>query len=155
LPALETNYTWEVSVADDRPVWDGMERRGSKRFGVKDATVQYVRGGILSFMNRLSERYYILNLSETGCYFITRQELKQEESLKIIIEAPLAPAPIHLRGRVAWVKKSKDFEAWRVGVEFTKMGDRHKKHLKFVLDNTILRKVDVSTRTYLRDIERL
>ncbi|MHC5039425.1 MAG: PilZ domain-containing protein [Planctomycetota bacterium] len=142
-------------MPEERPAWDGIERRTYKRFGVKDATVQYVRGGLLSFMNRVSERYYLLNLSVSGCYFITRQQLCEGESLKLQLEAPLAPAPIHIRGKVAWVRKSKDFEAWRVGVEFTKMGEKHRKHLKFVLDNTILRKVDVSTRAYLRDIERL
>jgi Tfp pilus assembly protein PilZ len=114
-----------------------------------------VRGGIFSFMNPLSERYYLLNLSLDGCYFITRSPLKEGETLKLSIEAPLAPAPISVKGRVAWVRKSKDFEAWRVGIEFGKIPEKHRKHLSFVLDNTILRKVDVSTRTYLRDIERL
>gem|GEM_PF-2034669 len=138
-----------------KPGWDGTERRAGKRFGVKDATVQYTRGGVLSFLNRLSERYYLLNLSMGGCYFITRQPLKQGESLKLVIEAPLSTSPIHVRGQVAWVKKSREFEAWRVGVQFTRMGEKHGKQLKYVLDNTILKKVDVSTRAYLRDIEKL
>ena len=142
-------------MGEEQPAWDGTERRQTKRFGVKDATVQFQRGGLLSFINSLSERYYLLNLSLEGCYFITRSALKEGESLKLTIEAPLAPSPIQARGRVAWVRKSKDFEAWRVGVEFGRLGDKHRKHLQFVLDNTILRKVDVSTRTYLRDIERL
>jgi c-di-GMP-binding flagellar brake protein YcgR len=142
-------------VGEDRPAWDGVDRRKGKRFGVKDATVTYVRGGLFSFLNPLSERYYLLNLSLEGCYFITRSALKEGESLKLTIEVPLAPTPIQARGRVAWVRKSKDFEAWRVGVEFNRLSEKHRKHLQFVLDNTILRKVDVSTRTYLRDIERL
>lgn len=142
-------------MAQDEPAWDGVERRANKRFGVKDASVQYVRGGLLSFVNRPSRRYYLLNLSMDGCYFISQEPLNQGELLKLSIEAPMAGTPLQARGRVAWVRKSKDFEAWRVGVEITKISDRHRKALKFVLDNTILKKVDVSTRTYLRDIERL
>jgi c-di-GMP-binding flagellar brake protein YcgR len=139
----------------ERPAWDGTDRRIDKRFGVKDASVQYVRGGWLSFLNSASRRYYLLNLSMGGCHFITQEELREGEPLKLTIEAPLAQAPLQAGGKVAWVKKSKDFEAWRVGVEFLRMSEKNRRSLKFVLDNTILKKVDVSTRTYLRDIEHL
>jgi len=139
----------------EHPAWDRSDRRGEKRFGVKDAAVRYVRGGWLSFLNAASRRYYLLNLSLGGCHFIAMEELKEGEPLKLLIEAPLAPAPLQASGRVAWVKKSKDFEAWRVGVEFLRMAEKHRRSLKFVLDNTILKKVDMSTRTYLRDIEHL
>ena len=135
--------------------WDGNDRRSAKRFGVKDAAVQYTRGGVLSFLNSPSRRYFLLNLSAGGCYFISQEELREGETLKMVIEAPHASSPIHASGKVAWVRKSREFEAWRVGIEFSKMSDSARKALKFVLDNTILKKVDVSTRAYLRDIEKL
>jgi hypothetical protein len=135
--------------------WDGTERRVHPRFGIKSSSVKYRKAGLLRFLNAFSPRYLIINISLGGLYFITKEKLAPGTRLELVIEAPLAAVPITASGRVVWGKKSADFEAWRVGVQFTKLGDRSRKLLRHVLDNTVIKKVDISTSIYLKEIERL
>lgn len=135
--------------------WDGTERRAHVRYGVKGSSVQYRKAGLLAFLNAFSPKYLLLNLSLGGLYFIARDELRPGARLDLVLEAPLAAVPIRARGRVVWNRKSSDHRAWRTGVRFLGLSERNRKLLRHVLDNTVIRKVDVSTSIYLKEIERL
>jgi len=136
-------------------MWTGTERRKNKRYGVKNSTVRYLRAGALSFLANYSDRYLLLNISESGLHFITRDQLPVGGALKIQLEFPTLDNPIKVKGKVIWDVKSKEHNAYRTGVKITSISDKGKRFLRHVLDNTLLDNVKVSTGTYLKEIERL
>jgi len=135
--------------------WDGNERRAHTRYGVKDSSVSYRKGGLFAFLNAFSPKYLVINISQGGLYFISQEQLKPGTRLSLVVEAPLAAVPMRAQGRVVWNRKSAGHEAWRTGVQFTRMADRSLKILKHVLDNTVIKRVDISTGIYLKEIEKL
>ncbi len=136
-------------------IWDGTERRAHGRFGVKNSSVSYRKSSLFFFARTFSPRYLVINISQGGLYFISKERLDPGTKIELSIEAPMAAAPISAAAKVVWSRKSADHEAWRTGVKFVKIGDRGGKMLKHVLDNTVIRKVDISTSIYLKEIEKL
>lgn len=132
-----------------------MERRRWKRYGVKDGVIRYRKGGILSFLNPPSPRYLIINISEGGVCFITRDSLAPGHRISFSITAPKLAVPIHGRAKVIWSKKSKELDAYRVGVMFTRLSRRARTQLKNLLDSTVLDSISITTKVYLREIEKL
>ncbi len=136
-------------------MWDGNEQRQTKRYGVKNSTVRYLKTGALSFLANFSDRYLLLNVSLGGLHFITRDQLAKGTQLKLQLEFPQLENPLKIKGKVIWSQKSKEHDAFRTGVLITSIGDKGKRLLRHVLDNTLLDNVKVSTGTYLKEIERL
>lgn len=134
--------------------WNGVERRSKKRYGVKNSTVKYRKGAFVLFAPA-SDNLLLLNVSETGCHFITKEDLELGQKLSLTIEAPRMAAAAHVKGRVVWARKSEDQHAYRVGVDFDPPSDTMKKRLKSLLDNAVLENVEVSTRVVLKEIEKL
>lgn len=138
--------------------WDKKERRRHKRYGVKDCTVQYKLVPLLGleFLINISERYLVLNISQGGVHFITKEEFKERARVLLIIKAPLLKDEIiRVSGRVVWTRKSTDANAYHVGVEFVSMGKSNRNRLRVLLDNAVLDKIDLSTRIYLKEVEKL
>jgi hypothetical protein len=136
--------------------WDGVERRRFKRYGVRSSTVRYGTGGILSSLANLGQKYLILNISEQGFKFITKDPMNAGDKLKLQIEAPtINKTPFKAQGRVVWVMRSQTQDVWHVGVEFTKIKGKYEGILKTLVDSAVLEKVDISTTMYLREIKRL
>ena len=135
--------------------WDGKDRRRKKRYAVKNSTMRYRKGGLLSFLFPASPKYLLLNFSETGCHFITREELHPGLTIRLSIEAPNVRGTIAAAARVIWCRKSEEINAYRVGTELTSIGGHSKALLKNLLDSAILENVEISTKIYLKEIERL
>ncbi|MEK7470082.1 MAG: PilZ domain-containing protein [Planctomycetota bacterium] len=135
--------------------WDGQERRKRKRFGVRGCTLRHKRGGLLSFLGLYGERLIALNLSETGCHFISRLPLPEGMSIAVQIEAPQIGDKINAGGRVVWCQKSTEHDAHHVGVEFQSIAKSSKVQLKILLDNSVLEKIEITTKVYLKEIEKL
>jgi len=135
--------------------WDGKERRARKRFAVKNSTLRYRGAGFLSFLFPPSSKYLLLNFSEGGCHFITREELAEGRSIRVLIEAPNIKGTIGGDARVVWCRKSEEINAYRVGCRFAGLAGRSKALLKNLLDSAILENVEISTKVYLKEIERL
>ena len=135
--------------------WDGQERRGKKRFGVRGATVQHRKAGALGFLDNFSPRYLILNVSESGLHFITKDALKEGSGHSLRLQAPPLEEPIAAKAVVVWCRKSTEHDAFRVGMSFTALSDGERLRLKGVLDNAILDKVDMTTKQFLKEIEKL
>lgn len=135
--------------------WDGKERRRRKRYAVKNSALRYRRGGPIWFVMPASPKYLVLNFSEVGCHFITREELAPGQSLRLAIEAPNVRGTIAAPARVVWCRKSEEINAYRVGVEFGSLASRSRAVLKNLLDSAILENVEISTKVYLKEIERL
>ena len=136
-------------------VWKGKERRSKKRYGIKNSTLRYRRGGLLSILRAHSPRYLLLNVSETGCHFITKEELGEGEPISLSLEAPKLTGTIRVRGEVIWCRKSEDINAYRVGIKLGNLGGRSHNLLKSLLDSAILENVEISTKVYLKEIEKL
>ncbi len=134
--------------------WDGKERRGKKRYGVKGAVVQYKKASPLSLFTAASGKYLVLNLSETGLEFMTKEPVAEGKRLNFYLEAPKVHGTIRAGGRVIWVKQSQNQEAYRVGASL-KLSGRSRSLVKAVLDNAVIDSVEISTRVYLKEIERL
>ncbi|MBI5367689.1 MAG: PilZ domain-containing protein [Planctomycetes bacterium] len=135
--------------------WDGVERRGKKRFGVKGASVQHRSAGLLGWMENFSPRYLVLNLSESGLHFITKSDLREGAVLALRLQAPPLEEPIGAKARVVWCRKSQEHNAFRVGMAFLRLSEGERQRLKGVLDNAILDKVDMTTKQFLKEIEKL
>jgi len=136
--------------------WDGVERRRHKRYGVKSSTVRYSGGGVLSMLANLGQKYLILNISEGGLKFITKEPLNAGDKLRLNIEAPtIIKAPVKVKSHAVWVKRSATQDVWHVGVTFDKIKRKYEGILKTLVDSALMDKVDISTSMYLREIKRL
>ncbi len=135
---------------------DNKERRRHKRYGIKGCTVQYKPASLLRFFNLPSERFLVLDLSPHGVHFITKESFKKGTKLLLNISAPLLKDEIiQAKGHVVWIKKSKELDAYSIGLEFTSLSKPDQNRLKFLVDNAVMDKIDVSTRIYLKEVEKL
>jgi hypothetical protein len=134
--------------------WDGKERRAKKRYGVKGAVVRYKGSSPIAFLSASSPRYLILNLSETGLEFMTKEPIEEGAKLSFSLEAPRVHGTIRGRGEVIWVKPSKNQEAFRVGAAI-RLSGRSLTLARAILENAVIDSVEISTRVYLKEIERL
>lgn len=135
--------------------WDGTERRRHKRYGVKDSSVKYRRAGALSLFTNYSDRLLLLNFSESGIHFITKEDLPPGQKIHILLEFPKISTALKLTARIIWTRKSTEHDAFRTGVEIVAMADKPRKLLRHVQDNTLLDNVKISTGMYLKEIKRL
>ena len=135
--------------------WDGTERRNIKRYGVKDSSVQYCRSGLFSFFRNYSDRYLLLNISENGLHFITKDELSTGDGYNFHIQFRSLGYPLRISGRVVWTRKSIEHDAYRTGIQITGISVKSRRVLRHILDNTLLDNVKISTGTYLKEIKRL
>lgn len=137
-------------------IWDGIERRTKKRYGIRNSTVRYRKGsGPLALLAGQSPTYLLLNVSEQGCHFISKEQIPPGTMVSLTIDAPRLPRTIPLAGRVIWTQKSAEVDAFRTGVTFTRVPGKAKPILKTLLDNAILDNVEISTRVYMKEVERL
>lgn len=135
--------------------WDGTERRKKKRFGVRGCTLRFKRGGIMAFLGMYGDKLLCLNVSETGCHFISKEALSPGMAIAVQLEAPQAGDKVSASGRVVWCHKSAEFDAHHVGVEFQSIGKSSRIQLKVLLDNAVLEKIEITTKVYLKEIEKL
>lgn len=134
--------------------WDGIERREHKRFGLKRLGIQYVKGGLFAFLTGYSDKYLVLNISEGGLYFMTKQELSTGNTIHFRIESAEG-AKVKASGVVVWAQKSVDHDAFKVGVRYKGLSAGNRRRLRNLLDSAVLDKIDVSTTIYMREVERL
>jgi len=135
--------------------WDGKERRQKKRYGIKSSTLRYRKGGLLAILMPPSPRYLLLNVGESGAHFITKEELAAGQPLRLSMEAPAVKGSIVVAAEIVWTRKSEEINAFRVGVRFKPFSEGARRKLKTVLDGAILENVEISTKVYIKEIERL
>jgi hypothetical protein len=134
--------------------WSGRERRKKKRYGLRDSLVRYKRGGLFSPFRGLSPSYLLLNFSKTGCHFISKEDPGPETALDLRVEVPGRGA-LGAKGFVAWSRKSDRLDAYRIGVRFTRVTGRSRILLQKLLDSALLENIDITTKVYLKEIEKL
>ncbi len=77
------------------------------------------------------------DLSCEGLRFTDTQEIRQGSLLELKLDIPDTHNPVHINGKVAWVKRlsTEDSSPFEVGVEFTKIEEDNKNtFLKYLCD---------------------
>jgi c-di-GMP-binding flagellar brake protein YcgR len=125
--------------------------RDHSRYRIKGGTVQYKPVHFLGLFSRPSKRHLILDISQDGVQFVTREEFKKEAMLSLDISAPgLDEKVIHVQGRVAWVRKAPGLEAYGVGIKFDSMEQPELNKLKSLIDRNNLNKTKISDSVHLK-----
>jgi hypothetical protein len=135
--------------------WDGAERRGHRRYGVKGSTLRWRPGAPLGWVSPASVPHILIDLCPVGCRFISKRELSPGRSLSIAIEAPPARAPVRASGRVAWSRRSEELDAWHTGIALKPRNAASAERLKIVLDGAVLERIEITTRRYLKEMGKL
>jgi Tfp pilus assembly protein PilZ len=107
-------------------VYIGQELRRFKRFNYK------VNITILLPKNKTHESQTI-DISRGGVCFTSQRLFKTDQQLRIKLQLPHRRKPLHIKGRVAWIKKvaelPKGEDRYKVGLEFIAMNSNDKKIL--------------------------
>ena len=135
--------------------WDGQERRENKRYGVKKLGIQYSKTRLLSFLGNFSEKYLVINISESGLYFMTREDIAIDQKIFIKLGSPNIDSQISAGVEVVWTTKSSEHDAYKIGAKFVKLSEKNQKRLRKLLEEAVLDKIDFSTSIYLREVDRL
>lgn len=136
--------------------WDAVERRKHKRLGIKGCIVQYKSAKCFGIFSMLSNRYLVLNISPIGLSFISKEEFELGDKLFLFVTAPLLNGNIiRVNGRVIWTKESPQYHAYRIGIKLLSPVRRARQRLKIILDNALLDQINISTRVYLKEIDKL
>ncbi|NQT47085.1 MAG: PilZ domain-containing protein [Candidatus Omnitrophica bacterium] len=79
------------------------------------------------------------DISALGTRFQTKQKLDENKALEMKLELPDTPNPVHVKGKVAWVRKAglEDGAPQEVGIEFIKIEEDNKNTLLKYLCDTI------------------
>ncbi|MFH1231762.1 MAG: PilZ domain-containing protein, partial [Planctomycetota bacterium] len=82
----------------------GEERRVHKRYTIMGCTIQYKPDTFFIFFSKTSKKYMVLDISQSGIQFVTREKFKEQTRLLLNIIAPtLNKETINIKGRVVWV----------------------------------------------------
>jgi Tfp pilus assembly protein PilZ len=132
------------------------ERRIHKRYTVMGCTIRYKTDSFFSRFTGVSQKYMVLDVSQSGIQFITKQKFKEQTPLFLNISAPgLNKDTIHIKGRVAWIRKSSALHIYGVGVEFVNMAEAERAKLQFLIDDTVITKSKIFDRVHLDKAEKL
>ena len=134
--------------------WDGRERRKQKRYGLRDSLIRFKKSSAGSFFRPFSPRYLLLNFSKKGCHFISREDIFPDQLISLRVEVP-DRGVVNAKGMVVWSKKSDQLDAFRIGVRFTRVTGRSEIVLQKLLDSALLENIDITTKVYLKEIEKL
>lgn len=77
------------------------------------------------------------DLSCEGLRFISKAEIKKGANLELNLDIPNANNPVHINGKVAWIKRlsTVDGSPFEVGIEFVKIEEDNKNtFLKYLCD---------------------
>ena len=135
--------------------WDGRERRAHRRYGVKGSVVRWRPGAPIGWISPASAPHILIDLSTDGCHFVSKAQLPPGKRLSLSIEAPSSRAPARTTGKVAWSRRSEEHDAWHTGVAMRPRTALAATRLKSVLDGAVLDRVEITTRRYLKEMDRI
>lgn len=125
----------------------GEELRRFKRYNIEHCTIQYKPVRFLGLLGKESKKHFIMDISEGGVQFITREDFKLGSRVLLNISAPFLKGEIiKAEGLVRWVRKSQELHVSSIGIEFTviEKGDHEK--LKSLLTSVDMNKIKVATQ---------
>lgn len=100
------------------------ERRRSRRFYIKDCTIQHKRSGLLSVLRSYSqEAAPLVNISLSGTQFLTNARYRVDTSIRMLVHIPGEDEPLHLKGTIVWEGTSANSYTARIGVVFTRTSE--------------------------------
>lgn len=125
---------------------DKKEQRTSKRYSIDGCAVQARESHLLGIFHKLSKKHMVLDISEGGIHFISREVFKEGKQLTLTLTAPFLKGElIEVQGRVARVKNLPGLSAYGVGVKFITLSEPDREKLKVLLENAAQTKGDISS----------
>ncbi|MFH0888133.1 MAG: PilZ domain-containing protein [Planctomycetota bacterium] len=126
------------------------ENRTHKRYSIMGCTIRYKPDTFFSRFSKVSHKYMVLDISQSGMQFITKEKFNKQTPLLLDITAPtLNREIIHIKGRVVWIKASPALHIYGVGVEFINMKEADRLRLQLLLDNAAASKSKISDNVHL------
>lgn len=135
---------------------DKKERRIHKRYTIKGCSIQYKSGNFLNLFSKTSNKYLVLDISQNGLQFITKEHFKKQAHLSLDITAPLLnDKVIHAKGRIAWVRPSIGLDICGIGIEFINMEEEERSKLQLLLDDAATDKDKIPDKVHLDKAEKI
>ena len=113
---------------------EGVDRRRARRVRPRATTVEYGPATLLSFFLRstTSGTLPLVNLSRTGCQFLSRDPLEEDAKLRVNLK-PGGLSPISLTAHVSWCKPVPGKGVFRIGARFAGLSSKVSQSLALVL----------------------
>ncbi|MFH1551019.1 MAG: PilZ domain-containing protein [Planctomycetota bacterium] len=97
-----------------------VDRRRWPRFAVPESEVYVANYIIPRYLRKPKGKpVSLVNISGGGLQFVSRQHMKPEERLCILVKVPAFISYLMFRGRVVWSQVVSGKQAYRIGVRFT------------------------------------
>ncbi|MBI4833292.1 MAG: PilZ domain-containing protein [Planctomycetes bacterium] len=110
------------------------KERSQIRYIIDGCKIQYKPEGLMGLLKSPSVKYIVLDISEGGVQFISKEKFKLKSSLSLNISAPfLKDDVINAKGTVAWVREAPGLQVNGVGIKFDEMDPANKARLKMLL----------------------
>ncbi|MBU1557363.1 PilZ domain-containing protein, partial [Patescibacteria group bacterium] len=123
---------WEpvpMNISAEKEIdYTGPERRIEKRYKTNSIEVLFARGSLAKIGGR---PYTVHNISNSGLCFTSAVSLTKKEPIRLKIIAENTSAEVS--GKVIWTKPVPAQALFKVGVEFTKIGEVSKSQLREII----------------------
>jgi hypothetical protein len=113
-------------------------KRDAERFSVPEAYLRY-RVGLFPFFKEDSEYTPMIDVSRTGLQFLSREQLRNKDSLHMELILPAFAEKLQIKGRVRWTDRAGMTALYRVGVTFGKLTKDIANYLKKLEEDPFLR----------------
>jgi len=132
------------------------EKRVHKRYNIPGCVIRYKPDSFFSRFSKASHKYMVLDISQSGIQFVTREKFNEQTPLLLEITAPtLNKETIHIKGRVVWIRASSSLHIYSVGVKFITMKETERVRLQLLLDNAPANKSEIPDKVHLDKAEKL
>jgi len=123
------------------------EQRSIKRYSIDGLTAQVQEHNLLGLGAKLSQKYMVLDISEGGIHFISRENFKEGTKVMLTVTARLGEKEtILVPGIIKRVKEFSGLGAYGIGVEFTEMYQESRDKLNKLIKNVAKAKGDISSQ---------
>lgn len=114
----------------------GKERRYHKRYCVKGLINRLRESRFLGLLTKpTSKAYPCIDISGGGLQFVTKKAFKLRDRLLLDISTPFTRNdPIRAKGRVVWLKTSRNLDFHLVGVQFVSVNKSQRAELKILME---------------------
>lgn len=123
------------------------EQRSIKRYSIDGLTVQAKENHFLGLFEKTSHKHMVMDISEGGVHFMSRQEFKEGDkiTLTIISHTQKDFEPIIVKGRIKRVKSLPGLSTYGIGVEFINMEPANIERIRTLIQTVSKTKGDISS----------
>jgi c-di-GMP-binding flagellar brake protein YcgR len=132
------------------------KERGQIRYIITGCKIQYKPEGLMGLLKSPSVKFIVLDISEGGVQFISKEKFKVNSQLSLNITAPLLKDEIiTARGAVAWVREAPGLQVNGVGIKFIDLDAPNKAKLKMLLYSAAKAKANLPSDVQLNKANKI